>query len=146
MKREVTDILWYQKKEDVRLKLGWLVQGGETAVGFDERLYDREFRKLCKEEMSFAYCVSGRTFDKQRMKAPPYISIEGETRILLKPNEDVRKKYNEAVQKWGDKNLGGAVKHLSLILRLWEKMTDSQIPHDMDTLDRTQYLINSIFS
>ena len=56
---------------------------------FDERLFDREYRRVVDASMSFLYVQAGRTFDKQRPKAPPYIHIDGESRIVLRKGEDV---------------------------------------------------------
>jgi hypothetical protein len=145
VKRELADMLWYNTKHEVSLKLGWLLQSGEAELGFDERLYDREFKKESLGNLSFGYVVAGRTFDKQRMKASPYIAIPGETRILLKPDTNVRETYQKAQAAWPDKTLGGALKHLNNIVRLWERLTETQISRDGDVLDRVQAIINRIF-
>lgn len=143
--RELTDMLWYHDKHNVHLKLGWLIQDTETEIGFDERLFDREFRAVCDGTMSFAYAVAGRTFDPKRMRTSPYIAIDGETRILLKPDENAHAKFDEGVLLWnGDKKVGGVVNHLNAILRLWDRVCSTPIPRG-DIVDRVQSVINLMF-
>lgn len=147
VRRELTDMLWYRETHDVRLKLGWLLQAGESELGFDERLYDREFRARCDEHMSFAYVAAGRTLDPKRMRASPYIAVADERRILFKPGEDVRAKVEQALPDWGaDKTLGGLTRHLNAILRLWDRLTGSQPPRGADVYVRVQALIDQILA
>ena len=147
VKRELADMLWYRKQHDVRLKLGWLVQASESELGFDERLYDREFRAVCDAHMSFAYTVSGRTMDLKRQKVSPYISIADEHRILLKPDEDVSAKVAMMTPEWnGDKTYGGLTNQLSATLRLWERLTETSVGRGQPVFERVQLLINLIFS
>ncbi|MDO8584159.1 MAG: hypothetical protein Q7R83_03200 [bacterium] len=147
VQRELTDMLWYRKTCGVSLKLGWLIQATETALGFDERLYDREFRTQCDARMSFAYVAAGRTLDPKRMKVSPYISVADEHRILLKPNEDVLAKVQATLPEWrGDKTLGGLTRHLNNIVRLWDKTTGEQTAPGQDIFVRVQALINRIFA
>ncbi|MBI4256727.1 hypothetical protein HY626_01565 [Candidatus Uhrbacteria bacterium] len=147
VRRELADMLWYRETHSVRLKLGWLLQAGESELGFDERLYDREFRVRCDEHMSFAYVVAGRTLDPKRMRASPYIAVADERRILFKPGEDVRAKIEQALPSWGaDKTMGGLVRHLGGILRLWDRLTGSQPQHGTDVFVRVQALIDQILA
>lgn len=147
VKRELADMLWYRKQHDVHLKLGWLVQATESELGFDERLYDREFRAQCDAHMSFAYTVSGRTLDLKRQKVSPYISIGDEHRILLKPGEDVHAKITEAAPNWnGDKTFGGLTGQMNAVLRLWERITETPLGRGQDVFDRVQMLIDLIFA
>ena len=143
--RELTDMLWYHDKHNVHLKLGWLIQDTETEIGFDERLFDREFRAVCDGTMSFAYSVAGRTFDPKRMRTSPYIAIDGETRVLLKPDENAREKFETGVQLWnGDRKVGGTISHLNAILRLWDRICPTPLPRG-DIIDRVQSVIDLIF-
>ena len=129
------------------MKLGWLIQGTETELGFDERLYDREFLQKCDQTMSFAYAIAGRTLDPKRIKASPYIATDASTRILLKPNEDVRAKYESNLEMWkGDKQMGGFLKHLNAIVRLWDRLMERRPEPGIDTIERVQRIINEIFS
>lgn len=146
VKRELADILWYHDMHDVRFKLGWLVQSTEIEIGFDERLYDREFRRVCQVPLSFGYVVAGRTLDLKRMRASPYISVPGENRILFKPGERVRAKFEAALPQWGeDKTLGGVTRHLRNILRLWDRLTGNPVARGADVLDRVQAIIDLVF-
>ncbi|HEY1064056.1 MAG TPA: hypothetical protein VGE30_02025 [Candidatus Saccharimonadales bacterium] len=118
VRREMADMEWYRTHADVRIKLGWIIQAKETEMGFDERRFDREYLRFHPGQMSFIYTKPGRTFDTSRPKASPYISVDGEPRLLLAPNEDVAAKFASQ----NDPGLGGAKKHLESIVRLYESL------------------------
>lgn len=122
VRREVADIEWLRKFRNLTLKVGWIIQASETNLGFDERVFDREYQALMGQPMSFVYLKPGRTFDKSRPKASPYIHIPSETRILLKPGENVKEKLAAAELAWGDKHLGGAKGYFADIVRDYEKL------------------------
>jgi len=144
IKREVSDMIWYNKYRGVVIKLGWIIQAGETVLGFDERVFDREYRNIMGDEgnLSFVYLKAGRTFNKLRPKVSPYIHIPGESRILLRADEDVKRKFAEAEKEFGDKQLGGARRHLTNIVRLYEKLFGSlgKIPLE----DKIQIIIEKV--
>jgi hypothetical protein len=122
VKREVADIEWLRKFKDLKLKVGWIIQSSETNLGSDERVFDREYKDKMGNNISFVYLKPGRTFDKSRPKASPYIHIPTETRLLLSKNEDVKAKLEAATQVWGDKHLGGARGYFIDIIRAYEKL------------------------
>jgi hypothetical protein len=123
--REMADMEWYRKNHGLSIKMGWIIQATETELGFDERLFDREYKRIMGEQISFVYTKPGRTLDLSRPKVSPYIQIEGEARVLLKKGENVASKLSEATEKTGDKHLGGARKHLESIVRTYEKLFGS---------------------
>lgn len=123
--REMADMEWYRKKHNTVIKMGWIIQSSETEIGFDERLFDREYIKIKGNQLSFVYTKPGRTMDKSRPKASPYIQIEGEQRILLVKGENVKVKLANARATFGDQHLGGAMKHLESIVRDYEKLFGS---------------------
>lgn len=144
VRRELADVLWYRAKFDLVLKMGWIIQASETAKGFDERLYDAEYIRLFGQDLSFVYLKAGRTFDRKRPKASPYIAIPSEQRILLKAHEPVREKLDEAFSRWPDRTFGGATNHLKAIVRLYEKLMG---PLDREQLeDKIQAIIDRIFN
>lgn len=142
VRREVSDMEWYNRYKGVVVKLGWIIQATETDLGFDERVFDREYKATIGGNLSFVYLKPGRTFDKSRPKVSPYIHIPGEARILLKANEDVKTKIAEAEKRLGDKHLGGARRHLTNIVRLYEKLFGSlgNIPFE----DKIQTIIDDV--
>ena len=144
VRREMADMEWYRSKADVRLKLGWIIQAKETDIGFDERRFDREYLKFHPGEMSFVYTKPGRTFDTSRPKASPYISIEGEKRLLLSPDTDVKAVLDEL----NDPSLGGAKKHIESIVRLYESLYGNlgKISPENTLADKLQTIINKCFS
>jgi hypothetical protein len=144
VRRELADILWYKQNKRLALKIGWIIQSGQISEGFDERLYDNEFRRLFGDTLSFVYLKAGRTFDRTRPKASPYISIPGEQRILLAPGEQVQEKIEKALAIWPDKVLGGALNHLKAIVRLYDQVAET--PAEAGPIsDRVQCIINRIF-
>jgi hypothetical protein len=145
VRRELADMLWYKQQHKVMLKLGWLMQAGEQDVGFDERLYDNEFRVRCDAALSFAYTVPGRTLNRQRSRVSPYISIADENRILFTNGELVAEKFARGIEDWnGDKTAGGTLRHLNSIMRLWDRLSETKIPPSKNVLERVQMVINLI--
>jgi len=123
VRREVTDIAWYQQKQDVSLKLGWVISDNSGITnGNNETLFDDKFESLFPNLMSFAYFSPGRTFDKSRQRVAPYIAIKGENRLILQPGENVQVKFQKAEKEFGDKFFGGARKHLEDIVHEYEKL------------------------
>lgn len=142
--REVTDIQHYRKNDGLAVKLGWIIQGTETDLGADERLFDREYKKIAGEggdDITFLYTKPGRTLDPSRPKVSPYIQIKGENRILLKKGENVAQKIKDAIAATGDKNLGGAIKHLESIVRTYEKLNEP-FPRGMALEEKVQAIID----
>jgi hypothetical protein len=148
VRREIADMRWYRARYNLALKLGWIIQSTEVAEGFDERLYDREYRHLGGSDVSFVYLKAGRTFDYRRPKASPYIAVPNEQRILLVAGERVADKINAAIEMWPDKatakNLGGAINHLGNIVRLYERRIGSI--GSGTVIDKVQLIIDRIFN
>lgn len=145
VKREIADMEWYKRKHGVSMKAGWIIQARETSIGFDERRFDREYRRFKGENsLSFIYIKPGRTFDLSRPKVSPYITVPGEHRLLLDPNEDVRKKFESAIERTGDYHLGGARKHLKKIVRTYEQLFD-RFDRDIELEDKLQGIIDTCF-
>jgi hypothetical protein len=144
VRREMADMEWYRTQHDVRLKIGWIIQARSTELGFDERRFDREYLKLEGPKISFLYCKPGRTFDPSRPKASPYVAIAGESRLMLAPGLDVAALLAEAVQRTGDQQLGGARKHLSQIVRLYEQLFEplGKVP----TEEKLQHVLDACFT
>lgn len=144
VRRELADMLWYGQRHGLVLKMGWIIQATETEEGFDERLYDAEYLRLFGTDLSFVYLKAGRTFDSRRRKVSPYISVPGEQRILLRADEKVQEKIDAALAQWPDKTLGGAIKHLKAIVRLYDELAKE--PAGSGTLpEKVQRIIDRIF-
>lgn len=125
VKREIADMEWCRRRKNVYVKVGWIIQATETDLGSDERIFDREYRKVFDGGISFLYLKAGRTLDRVRPKASPYIHVPSEHRILLTKGEDVESKLAEAEKEFGGKGLGGARKHLINIVREYENLFGS---------------------
>jgi hypothetical protein len=122
VRREVADIEWYRRNKGALIKLGWIIQASETGLGHDERVFDREYKDLLNGDISFLYLKAGRTLDRQRPKASPYIHIPEESRLLLVKGDDIRKKMFEAATRLGDNKLLGARGYYLDIVRLYERL------------------------
>lgn len=123
--REMADMEWYRVRRGVTIKMGWIIQATEAPIGFDERLFDREYQRIEGDKLSFVYTKPGRTLDLSRPKVSPYIQIAGENRLLLERGENVTQKLEEAVERTGDPHLGGARKHIESIVRAYERLFGS---------------------
>ncbi|MBM3283636.1 hypothetical protein FJY90_05335 [Candidatus Gottesmanbacteria bacterium] len=120
--QEIADVIWMIRNDNLKLKLGWSIDSALEVSGHDERFFDLTMRELLPRQISFLFTSAGRTFDKHRQKVSPYISVKGEHRLLLTPNEPIGKKLREAEIIWSDKHFGGARKHLGDIIREFESL------------------------
>ncbi len=120
--REMADMEWYRTRHQTSVKMGWIIQASEAPAGFDERLFDQEYKHIEGDKLSFVYTKPGRTLDVSRPKASPYIQIAGEHRILLERGENVTQKAQEATDRTNDPNWGGAKKHIENIVRAYERL------------------------
>jgi hypothetical protein len=72
------------------------------------------------------------------------VAIAGESRLMLAPGLDVAALLAEAVQRTGDQQLGGARKHLSQIVRLYEQLFEplGKVP----TEEKLQHVLDACFT
>ena len=142
--REVADMEWYRRKDNMYLKLGWIIQSARTSLGSDERVFDSAYRAAISQPLSFLYLKAGRTLDLNRPKASPYISIPGEQRIILDPQENVRAKLQQAEQtsgKHGKAHMRGIKKHLLAIVRLYQEVV-SPLDRNLSLEEKVQIIID----
>lgn len=143
VRREWSDIEYLRRHHDLRMKLSWTIGPKVNKVGFDERLYDLRFREVMGQSMSFIYLLPGRTLDVNRPKVSPYISIQGERRILLQPGEDVSKKFEEAEEAQGEGKMQSAKEHLANIVSLFEGIHGNVLGTTAE--EKVQAIINEAF-
>lgn len=143
LKHEVADCLFFQETENLRLKLGWTMHKGIEVIGHDERFFDQEIDKFCPD-LSFIHLKSGHTFNKNRPRVSPYLRVKGEKRILLKKNEKVKEKIEEAVKEWPDRSLGGAINHLASIVRAFERLNGGLLK--MTLAEKIQFILDMAVS
>jgi hypothetical protein len=91
LKHEIADSLWLHEFHNVEIKLGWAMSSSAHVEGHDERFFDTSIKNFCPD-MTFFHLKPGRTFDVARQRVSPYISVDGESRILLKEGESVTQK------------------------------------------------------
>ncbi len=136
---EIADLQWFSKTENICLKLGWTMEKNNRVNGHDERFFDQEIKKFCPD-LSFVHLKPGRTFNKNRQRVSPYLSIAGESRILLEKGENVQEKIDDAMKNWPDPNLGGAIRHLANIVRAFEKLNGNLL--NMTLEEKVQFILN----
>jgi hypothetical protein len=124
IRREIADIEWLRKERGLCLKVGWIIQAKETSLGFDERVFHRRYLELIDSPMSFVYVQAGRTFDKRRPKAAPYIVKDPEKRVVLDPSEEVRAKLKEAQASLGEKRFARLLEHYHSVVDLFEQVVE----------------------
>lgn len=139
LRLEIADSLFFQKRDNLKIKLGWTMQKDNREVGHDERFFDQDIKRFCPY-LSFVHLKPGRTFDRGRQRVSPYLSIKGESRILLEKGEDVKEKINNAKKSWQDPNFGGAIRHLANIVRAFEKLKGN-LPN-MSLEEKIQFVLN----
>jgi hypothetical protein len=138
VRRELADIEWYRRRYAVCVKLGWIIQEAETSLRFDERLFDREYRRVVSADMSFLYAQAGRTFDKERPKAPPYIHIDGESRVVLQESEDVISKFRKLAPS------KKVLQYFGNIVSLYDEIVGG-IDKTLELPEQMQSMIDTIF-
>ncbi len=121
IKRELTDMRWFNRERGVNLKLGWALNGSKNS---DEVSFDQEFRRQFQEPLGFIYVVPGRTFDPKRLRSAPYFCADQESRILLQADENVAIKLASAQEKFGSEATKPYEKLLNQIVRLYDKIVE----------------------
>lgn len=117
VQRELADMLWYQAKHGVVIKLGWAA----SDFSFDERWYDDKFVRCFGRSLSFIYTKAGRAFSR-KIRVVPYIAITEEDRILLRAGEPVEEKFNRAAQHSREDTVNGVANYFAAICRLYERL------------------------
>lgn len=145
VRREWTDILYLKKRFDLAVKLSWIIDPKAKKVGYDERLFDLRFREITGESMSFIYALPGRTLDADRPKASPYITIPGEKRIMLDPDERVKEKLERAKDELSEKMYNTLLKHLSHIVELFGELTGERVNPNSPAHEQVNTVLKSIF-
>jgi len=97
---ELADIEWFSRHKRTDIKLGWTAE----SIEHDERWFDKQYRSFLGNSMTFVYTEAGRTIEGSA--APPY-SHSGDSynvassddRLLVKPNEEIQKKFRRMPKK-----------------------------------------------
>ncbi|MEN8253173.1 MAG: hypothetical protein ABFQ62_02225 [Patescibacteria group bacterium] len=121
LKHEIADVLWLEKFHSVGLKLGWSMNKQISSEGHDERFFDNKIQEM-QAQVSFIHLKPGRTFDENRPRVSPYISVKGEKRILIDPQEDIVSKLSEFRQSCSKPVFTAGTRHLSHITRLHDQL------------------------
>jgi hypothetical protein len=141
LKHEIADTLWLQKHHGVGIKLGWAMSTEQAVQGHDERFFDAQIAQF-SAEMAFIHAKPGRTGRPERQRVSPYVSVAGEERLLLRPDEDVISK----MRRWRSDTTNVAVKpllrHVSQIIRLHDRLF---VPvGQMSLEEKVQTLISNV--
>ena len=122
LRQELADVVWLTQNKNLSIKLGWTIDNSTQPTGHDERFFDTQLLSIQKIPVSFMFTRAGRTFDPNKPKASPYISVRDDHRLLIKPQEDVPQKFHEAETRWGVSSCNGVRGHFADIVRLFEKL------------------------
>lgn len=140
LRQELADIIWLTQNKNLGIKLGWTIDNSIRPSGHDERFFDTKLLSIQKIPVSFIFSGAGRTFDPNRPKASPYISVRDESRLLIEPQEDVSRKFREAEVRLGVLSCNGVKRHLADIVRLFEKLF-VKLP-EMTLEEKIQFILN----
>lgn len=141
LRQELADIIWLTNHKNLAIKLGWTIDNSPEPSGHDERFFDTQLLSIQKIPVSFMFTRAGRTFDPNKPKASPYISVRDDHRLLIKPQEDVPQKFREAETRWGVSSCNGVRGHFADIVRLFEKLF---IKLPLMTLEqKIQFILNT---
>lgn len=136
-RRELTDMVWFSREKDVGLKLGWALKGSRNS---DETSFDRRFREVFDESISFVYLVPGVTFNIRRPRAAPYFCDDKNSRILLEEGENAESKINNARVIFGEHGVCTYKNFLTDLLRLYTKVIE---PLERGPIEpRIQYVLD----
>lgn len=120
-RRELADIEWFRRHSGIRLKVGWALNGDKNS---SETFFDDKYRQLFSEEVAFVYVEAGRTFDSKKPKSVPYFCESAESRILLKREENARRKIDFAKQTFGEQGVATYGNFLKRLVRLYDSVIE----------------------
>lgn len=118
IRRELADMLWFNREHSVSLKLGWSLNGSAHS---DETSFDQKFRSIFGDVLGFVYVVPGRTFDPNIPRSAPYFCINPDDRILLRAEEDASRKLASAKERFGQRTTRSYENFLMQVLRLYDR-------------------------
>jgi hypothetical protein len=117
---EVADVQYMNRLHGGIVKVGWTIgRSGIALAGNDEAAFDRRFLRWVGRHIGFVYCRAGRVFDDRRPKASPYVTLNGERRLCLHPEERVKTKVELARQHASEQTARGVKNHLKKIARCY---------------------------
>ncbi|MDO8642945.1 MAG: hypothetical protein Q7R76_05200 [Candidatus Woesearchaeota archaeon] len=121
MRRELTDMRWFNQEQQVNLKVGWALNGSKNS---DERSFDKEFQRRFDDLIGFIYVTPGRTFDPKRLRAAPYFCTNLGERVMLQPDENAANKIASAHEQFGEQATQPYEKFLNQVIRLYDKTVE----------------------
>jgi len=142
-RRELADIEYFRSKKNTKIKVGWTIDSSPQPPIFDERSFDRLYKAHVSSAISFIYSKAGRTFDRERPKASPYINLPYQTRIMLRKGENVREILQRGEESTKDKGILGAKRHLNSILRLYQDVVGETLKGSLE--ERIEAVISRVF-
>jgi hypothetical protein len=139
LQHEVADVIWLNRFHDVKLKLGWAMSSEIIVTGHDERFFDQEIKKFC-DQVEFIYLKPGRTFDLTRSRVSPYISVDKETRLLLKKGQNIQQLLESIKETESNDVAKATFRHLCNIVRLHDQIF--QPLKFMTMTEKIQWILN----
>ena len=121
VRRELADIEWFRQNKGTRLKAGWSLNGNRDS---SETFFDKKYKELFSDEMSFLYLEPGRTFDPKKPKSIPYFCEDTEARIVLDRAENIEEKFRRAKDCFGEQGVRTYQKFLNHLVRLYDSVIE----------------------
>jgi hypothetical protein len=145
MRRQLADVEYFHRLFGGALKVGWTV-GGNLALDRqrDEVAFDTRFRQVVGDHVPFVYCKAGRTFLEGRPKASPYVVRNPQARLLLRSDEQLSPKLQQARIEASSGTINGVCRHVKLITRLYWQIAGRAARGDVQR--RSALLLRDLFS
>lgn len=115
--------LYFARFHGITQKVGWLVDDNDRLAGYDERKFNKTYKDLGVDPISFAYTWSGWNFDERRARVSPYTFVEGEKRLLMESTNTAHDELAALVSECNNAKIANRVlAHLSRLVDSYEMM------------------------
>jgi hypothetical protein len=128
-------------KANAVLKISWVVRDRSSSLGFGDQFFDGIYRDLFPGRYSFVNTVPGRTFDRNRRRACPYVGWSNQSRIFIDTKENVEHKI-AAYLSPRSRTCAEMMNHLMHIVDLYESLV-APIPA-LTLAAKVQYLVDQL--
>jgi len=125
---ELADIEAFEKKANVKLKIGWAFDSGGN---LDETYFDRLYKeRFPQSEMSFLYVKPGMTFNPKKLRMSPYFCDDVNARVeffvgsLVDYGHRRYGKIERAREKYGKQGIQCYLNYLKNLVRLFDSVVE----------------------
>jgi len=143
--RELADIAYLADVAGAKVKVGWAATDNSNrarAGQFDEPYYDALFEQHVDGSLAFFYTQPGIRLDRKALRAAPYLEREPQARVILKPGEDVARKFALAEEHGEQEAARTYRKLLNAIARMVRSITGIEMTGTVE--ERTQRILDLV--